>query len=748
MQRSTRAGSPARSGAVRAWRARIARASTGLATVGLTAALGLGASGTAHAATVGPNLVVNGDAETAVGAEWASSSGTLSRATYGVGGYPNAVIIGGGTYDGGTSLFYGGNSASMVTEQVVALDPTQLASVATGSALSRLSAFIGGYAEQQDHLGLEARWEDADGATVLTQVLDPVTNVERRNRSGFLPRADVSAIPTTAVRVVVRLTGTRINGSANDGYIDNIRLQLVAGRFPALTKSFAPTTVATNAPSRLTLTVASQDADNDDLGWTFTDDLPVGLRIATPSNASTTCTSGGAPATVNATPGGETIAVTGDVERGTSCTIGVDVVSATEGVYRNGRDNIGAIGIERPETPAQLRVLDGPPVDATITGPAPGTVVDQGAPGPVLDASCSGGLAPLTCETTVELPDGTTITVQDGDPLPTTIPGTYTITTTGTDPSGDTKTVTRTYTVTAPARGPVEPAPQVGQPGIGTIPGVGGGKLVARIGSPGTPGGSGSFVIELPGGKTVEVPARIVDGQLVADLPEGLAAGTYPVRVIYTDGAGRRVESRGTVVVPNAKCSSVPLSLVDVTRGRKGVAIKGVTSAADAGRRVAIRYLGKKGKPVVARPTVGDDGRFQVTVKDPDPRNRTPVDDRRYRAELGSKRSLSLKLTRRFTLTSVTAVAGDRWKVVGKATTPLPKRRSTVEVRVRSSCDGAWRVISTKPRLTRTGRVVVHVPAPKAGEYQVVRLVTTVLGGENRKGTKPGRTFTVPRSVG
>lgn len=623
-----------------------------LAAAAIGTALSIGLAAPAAAAVTGPNLAVNGDAEAALGGEWVNATGALARAQHGVGGYPGSSIIGGGSFDGGTYLFYGGSTATMETVQTIQLTGADLTDVAAGGVHSSLSAFIGGYAGQGDHLGLEATWKDALGSDLLTQVLDPVTNVERRNRSGFLPREDIQTIPAGATQVAVKLTGTRTSGTANDGYIDNISLRLIRGNPPQLSKAFGPTSTAPGVPSRLTLTIANPDPEAA-TGWTFTDDLAVGLAIASPANATTTCPN----AVVEAPDGGETIGVTGDVDASSSCTVSVDVVGDAKGTYANGADNISAIGLLRPAEDAKLVIEDPAAPTARIADPGVSGPIGQGATVPV-DFGCDGGIAPVRCEGTVTLPDGTVVPIADGGPLPTGQPGTHTITVTATDARGMVTKTTRTYVVAAPA-----PAP------------------------------------------------RSEDDILL-------------------------------------ECGRIPVTLIDVTRGsrsRRGgwsrTTIVGVADRRFAGQPVAIRYQATN--RVVARPTVGADGRFRAQVADPDPRNRADAEKRRYRAEIGGERSLALKLTRRFTTTSVTP-KGARWVVRATATRPLVKGRATVEVRIKNSCDGSgWKTIGSG-RLAASGRVVKQIPAPRPGSFQVVRLVTTVDGVNGRKA---GRTYTVPRGL-
>lgn len=197
------------------------------------------------------------------------------------------------------------------------------------------------------------------------------------------------------------------------------------------------------------------------------------------------------------------------------------------------------------------------------------------------------------------------------------------------------------------------------------------------------------------------------------------------------------------------QCGTIPLQLIDVRRGAKSKRTKRygqttVTGVADrkyAGQTVTIRFLGTN--KVAGTATVGTDGRFSLRVKDGDPKNRLAANKRRYRAEIGGARSVALKLTRRFDVTSVTA-AGASWKVRAKASGPV-KKGALVRVRVLDGCgDGqSWKQVATA-RLSAKGTVTVSIAAPSAGGFQLVRLDTAV---PLRKGGKTSKTFTVPRGL-
>ena len=104
------------------------------------------------------------------------------------------------------------------------------------------------------------------------------------------------------------------------------------GQPPSAAMSFALSPIGEGTISALTITLINEDptAPASDLAVTL--DLAAGLRIATPSNASTDCVNG----VLAATEGGMTI-VLSDARLGTSstCTVEVDVTGDTAGVYVN-----------------------------------------------------------------------------------------------------------------------------------------------------------------------------------------------------------------------------------------------------------------------------------------------------------------------------------------------------------------------------------------------------------------------------
>jgi len=100
---------------------------------------------------------------------------------------------------------------------------------------------------------------------------------------------------------------------------------------PGFTKSFAPNPIPLGDRSTLTFTI-NNSANQSSTSLTFTDNLPVGIEVADPANASTTCVVG----SITAIPGTSVIAFSGGFVAGaSSCTVTVDVIATGVGLLGN-----------------------------------------------------------------------------------------------------------------------------------------------------------------------------------------------------------------------------------------------------------------------------------------------------------------------------------------------------------------------------------------------------------------------------
>ncbi len=144
------------------------------------------------------------------------------------------------------------------------------------------------------------------------------------------------SVCTINVDVTSATVGTYVNNTSSLDSSEGPAAPAAAGLavgssgLPLFSKSFVPNVIAPDDISTMTFTIDNTENFTPVPEFDFTDDLPVGVVIATPSNISNNC--GGTLTTA----GTQTIDLAdGSVLAGAGCTITVDVTSATVGVYVN-----------------------------------------------------------------------------------------------------------------------------------------------------------------------------------------------------------------------------------------------------------------------------------------------------------------------------------------------------------------------------------------------------------------------------
>lgn len=106
----------------------------------------------------------------------------------------------------------------------------------------------------------------------------------------------------------------------------------VDATLPGFIKSFAPSQITPGNTSVLTLTIDNMTSPAAVGNLAFTDNLPAGMVIATPANASTNCSGG----TLTAAAGASSITYSnGTVAAGATCTVQTDITINTVGTYVN-----------------------------------------------------------------------------------------------------------------------------------------------------------------------------------------------------------------------------------------------------------------------------------------------------------------------------------------------------------------------------------------------------------------------------
>ncbi len=179
--------------------------------------------------------------------------------------------------------------------------------------------------------GFTATALSGSGWTCTLSSLSCTSNAEVAASVTFPPitlTVSVSSSDVGNYTNAVRVSGGDESNTANDTGTDST---LVIGA-PMIAEAFSPLTVAQNASSTVTFTLANPNSSTTLAGVGFTDTLPSGLVVFLPSGASTTCSGG----KVTATAGGGSIALSGaSLASSTSCTVSVNVTSGTAGSYVN-----------------------------------------------------------------------------------------------------------------------------------------------------------------------------------------------------------------------------------------------------------------------------------------------------------------------------------------------------------------------------------------------------------------------------
>ena len=200
----------------------------GALALSITAPAGVFAAG-----IYGTNLVVNGNAEAGPGATGSGgvmkppgwkTTGQFTAVKYGAyGGFPAKTSP--GPKDRGANFFAGGNVAVSTATQTISL-AAGAADIDKGGVTYVLSAWLGGFEQQDDNCKIMLIFKGADGASVGQTQLGPVVAADRKNVTGFLQKKVTDTVPKGARSATITLTMTRAAGRYNDGEADDVSLIL------------------------------------------------------------------------------------------------------------------------------------------------------------------------------------------------------------------------------------------------------------------------------------------------------------------------------------------------------------------------------------------------------------------------------------------------------------------------------------------------------------------------------------------
>jgi FecR protein len=181
-----------------------------------------------------PNLVLNGDAEQAAGAidsstrvaapHWAGT-GTFTTVKYGTSGFPSLTDF--GPPDRGKNFFAGGPNAAVSTGSQT-VDVSRFASAIDGGGMVMYaSAWLGGFSTQNDSATVSFTSQNAGHQALDHQlILGPATEAQRGGQTGLIEWHGLVHVPAHTRFILVVMHMTRTDGIYNDGYVDNVTLQL------------------------------------------------------------------------------------------------------------------------------------------------------------------------------------------------------------------------------------------------------------------------------------------------------------------------------------------------------------------------------------------------------------------------------------------------------------------------------------------------------------------------------------------
>lgn len=193
-------------------------------------------------AVVGANLIVNGNAELGPGSPddgslvtipgWARQ-GNFNVMQYQPDDSDYMAVTSPGPSDRGKNYFYGGldsgSTPNTVTSASQKIDVAPGGPLfATGTIKFTLSAYLGGWSDQNDNAKLTIQFLSATGQTLGTASVGPVLSADRNGATELLKRSTTGTVPAGTVFVNVTLTMTKTDGSDNDGSADDLSLTLQA----------------------------------------------------------------------------------------------------------------------------------------------------------------------------------------------------------------------------------------------------------------------------------------------------------------------------------------------------------------------------------------------------------------------------------------------------------------------------------------------------------------------------------------
>jgi N-acetylneuraminic acid mutarotase len=186
------------------------------------------------------NLLVNGDAEASAPASadvgmaaplgW-TTSGNFTVAAYGASDvFPSA---GTATQAGGGARFFAGGPSTAASNACQTVDlSSRAADIDAGRQAATLSADLGGLGASPDDASVTATFLNSAGAALGTLTTGPGTPADRGSTVGLAHRSAGAPVPAGTRAVQVVITTARTDGTYDNGYADNVSLDVAAAPLP------------------------------------------------------------------------------------------------------------------------------------------------------------------------------------------------------------------------------------------------------------------------------------------------------------------------------------------------------------------------------------------------------------------------------------------------------------------------------------------------------------------------------------
>jgi hypothetical protein len=164
------------------------------------------------------------DSYTTVAPQGWVTTGTFSAVRYGAPDFLTTAFA--GQIGGGNNFLSGGRNAPLSTATQVIDVSGATAEIDAGGVQAKLSAYLGGYTSQKDAGMVDAVFLTTTDSQLGSVRVGPVAPADRQGKTTLVMRSATAAVPKGTTKIKVVLTSTRADGTYNDGYLDNISLEL------------------------------------------------------------------------------------------------------------------------------------------------------------------------------------------------------------------------------------------------------------------------------------------------------------------------------------------------------------------------------------------------------------------------------------------------------------------------------------------------------------------------------------------